>query len=134
MSFNELAKKLASSNEESMISKNLKETLSKIQDRLSLNKSASSADKMSTLTNKLVTSPIEKTPMLARTKISFVKKPKKFKFKLRNKPSVTSGSSMSSLEESVSFPSKNVVNSVRVCLRSFRVFLQVGRQILPLFG
>lgn len=72
----EHAKKSASSNEESSISKNLKEALSEIHDRLSLVKSASSTNKLSTLT-------VEKTPMLVRTKAPTKKKSKKFRFKLR---------------------------------------------------
>lgn len=71
-----------------------------MQDELSLDKLVSSTNKLSTLTKKLLTLAMVKTPMSVRTKDPIGKKPKKFLFKLRTLLSVPSGSSMSLLEKS----------------------------------
>lgn len=63
----------------------MQEVLSQMREKLSLEKSVSSADKLSTPTKKSATSTstiVENTPILARTKVPAQKRPPKFVFKM----------------------------------------------------
>lgn len=86
VSIKDLADKLLSSTEKSMISAKTKEALNQMKGALSLEKSTSFADKSTTPTKKSTTlalTVVEKMPMSVRTKALISKRPKGFSFRLK---------------------------------------------------
>lgn len=79
---------------------------------LRLDKSTSTANKSMTSPKKSTISNVERTPISARTKALASKQPRLFLFKWKNKPSVATRTSVSTIKKSPSEPTENVVNSM----------------------